>query len=44
VALLGFNDDIDQEYDRTRALMIDWFQRKWPIPAVWEKGWTKAKN
>jgi len=37
--LLGFNDDIDKDYDETRRLMIEWFEQKWPMPSVWEKGW-----
>lgn len=43
VSLLGFNDDIETEYEKTRALMGGWFQKRWPIPAVWEKDWLKYR-
>jgi 3-O-alpha-D-mannopyranosyl-alpha-D-mannopyranose xylosylphosphotransferase len=39
VALLGFNDDIETDYELTRSLMIEWFEKRWPEPAVWEKNW-----
>lgn len=41
VALLGLNDDIVIAYERTKEIMGDWFQGRWPNPAVWEKEWTR---
>lgn len=37
VALLGFNDDIEEDYEETRALMLKWFQSRWPRKMIWER-------
>lgn len=38
-SILGLNDDINTDYETTRDLMLAWFQKKWPMPNVWEKNW-----
>jgi 3-O-alpha-D-mannopyranosyl-alpha-D-mannopyranose xylosylphosphotransferase len=37
VALLGFNDDIEEDYEETRRLMLKWFQSRWPTKMIWER-------
>lgn len=36
ISILGINDNIDHEYDTTRGLMTDWFEKRWPDKAAWE--------
>lgn len=40
-SILGLNDDINDDYETTRDIMLKWFKSKWPIPSVWEREWTR---
>lgn len=37
VSILGLNDDIVKGYDEVVATMQEWFERKWPKKAAWER-------
>ncbi|KAL1407040.1 Xanthine phosphoribosyltransferase 1 [Vanrija albida] len=39
VSIMGMNDDIIKGYDEVRATINDWFNKRWPAPAVWERAW-----
>ena len=40
-SFLGLNDDIEWEYETVRKLMGEWFEKRWPKKAVWERGWKR---
>lgn len=40
VSILGLNDDIAQGYSDIRSMLADWFHKKWPRPAIWERAWS----
>nr|XP_018999326.1 uncharacterized protein I203_08102 [Kwoniella mangroviensis CBS 8507]OCF62787.1 hypothetical protein I203_08102 [Kwoniella mangroviensis CBS 8507] len=44
VSILGLNDDIEQDYDEVKGIMLDWFTLRWPRKAVWERGWDPVKD
>lgn len=39
VSILGMNDDIIKGYDEVKATINEWFNSRWPTPAVWERAW-----
>jgi 3-O-alpha-D-mannopyranosyl-alpha-D-mannopyranose xylosylphosphotransferase len=36
ISILGINDDIEADYETTRMLMNQWFEKRWPEKAAWE--------
>ena len=36
ISLSAINDDVNDNFEETDALMRRWFEKKWPIPAAWE--------
>lgn len=36
ISILGINDDIEEDYETTRMLMNEWFEKRWPEKAAWE--------
>ncbi|WVW78190.1 hypothetical protein I302_100141 [Kwoniella bestiolae CBS 10118] len=44
VSILGLNDDIEEDYDEVKDIMLDWFELRWPKKAVWERGWDPVKD
>lgn len=40
VAILGLNDDIEKDYSDIRSMVNQWFHKKWPRPAIWERAWS----
>lgn len=42
VSILGLNDDIDDDYDQAKEVMLEWFEKRWPNKAVWERGWEES--
>ncbi|ORX35916.1 hypothetical protein BD324DRAFT_629532 [Kockovaella imperatae] len=41
LAFVGINDDIVTGYEDVRRQMGEWFEKKWPAKAVWERGWDR---
>ena len=40
-SFLGLNDDIEWDYDTVRRMLGEWFEKKWPRKAAWERGWKR---
>lgn len=36
-SVLCLNDDIEEDYSQVASLVSDWFEKKWPDKAVWER-------
>ncbi|WWC68199.1 uncharacterized protein I206_102122 [Kwoniella pini CBS 10737] len=39
VSILGLNDDIEENYEKVKEIMQNWFELRWPKKAVWERDW-----